>query len=101
MEPLIRCYSKHPDFVPRTIAGEHILVPLRRTPGQPDALYVLNGTGGFIWEQLSETTPVAAVCDRVSAQFDVAPEQAARDVTALLQQLESIGAIQPSTTSTA
>ena len=89
------CYRKHPNFVPRAIAGEHILVPLKRTPGQPDALFVLNGTGGFIWDQLSETTPVATVCDRVCAQFDVGAAQAAGDVLALLGQLESIGAVQP------
>ena len=97
MDALAACYTKNPDFVPRKIAGEHILVPLRRTPGQPDALFVLNATGGFIWDQLSETTPVTAVRDRLIAQFDVTPDQAARDLTDVLQQLAAIGAIAPAT----
>ena len=88
-------YTKDPNFVPRKIAEEHILVPIRRTPGQPDQLFVLNETGGFVWEQLTEETPTSIVCDRVSHTFAVSPEQATKDVTALLSELESIGAIQP------
>ena len=95
MELPAACYRKNPQFIPRQIAGEHILVPLKRTPGQPDALFVLNATGGFIWEQLSETTPVTAIGRRLAEQFDTSPEQATSDVAALLTQLETIGAIQP------
>ena len=90
-----RCYTKSPDFIPRTIAGERLLVPLRRVQGQPDALYVLNAVGGFIWDQLVDHQPVALVRDRVIEAFDVTPEQAAQDLTALLEQLETIGAIRP------
>ncbi len=95
MQPLTVCYAKNQDFVPRKIAGEHILVPLRRTPGQPDSLFVLNGTGGFIWDQLSETTPVAVVRDRLIEQFEVTSAQAEQDMLELLNQLASIGAITP------
>lgn len=95
MELLTTCYRKNPHFIPRQIAGEHILVPLKRTPGQPDALFVLNATGGFIWEQLSDTTPASTISQRLTEQFDVSAEQAAADVAALLQQLEAIGAIEP------
>lgn len=95
MDPLTSCYAKNPNFIPRKIAGEHILVPLKRTPGQPDALFVLNATGGFIWDQLSDATPAAAVRDRLVAQFDVSVEQAERDLSDVLGQLSSIGAIAP------
>ena len=95
MDALSACYTKDPNFIPRDIAGEWILVPIRRLPDQPDLLFVLNGVGGFIWNQLSETAPAAAVRDRLVETFDVSNEQATQDVTALLAQLESIGAIHP------
>ena len=88
-------FTKDPNFIPRTIAGERILVPLKRVAGQPDALFVLNDTGGFIWEQVSPTTTVAQMRDRLVDRFAVDPEQAAQDLNALLEQLAAIGAIQP------
>lgn len=91
------CYTKDTNFVPRNIAGEHILVPIKRQPGEQDHLFVLNPVGGFIWEQLSKDASVSTVCSKVAEEFAVSPEQATMDVTTFLQQLESTGAIHPVT----
>ena len=38
------CYQKDPDMVSREIAGEVILVPIRRNVGDLESVYTLNET---------------------------------------------------------
>jgi hypothetical protein len=97
MASLDTCYTKDSNFVPRNIAGEHILVPIKRQQGEQDHLFVLNPVGGFIWEQLSEAAPVRAVCHKVAEAFTISSEQATADVMTFLDELESTGAIHPVT----
>lgn len=80
-------------IVTRRIAGETILVPLAAEIGDLDAVYTLNDVGTFIWERIDGRQTALAIAEAVSAEFDVTPEQAARDVDALLSALESKGLV--------
>lgn len=80
-------------IVTRRIAGETILVPLAAEIGDLDAVYTLNDVGTFIWDRIDDLQSARAIAEAVSAEFDVTPEQAVRDVDALLSALESKGLV--------
>ena len=76
----------------RHIAGEHLLVSLKRT--NVDPLFALSATGAVLWDALDEWRTPAALVDGLLARFEVAPADAATDVNAFLRQLEEIGALE-------
>jgi hypothetical protein len=80
-------------IVTRRIAGETILVPVAGEIGDLDSVYTLNNVGTFIWERIDGRQTAQAIAEAVSAEFDVMPEQAARDVDELLSALESKGLV--------
>lgn len=49
--------------------------------------YSLNEVGGRVWELLSEPRPLAEVSRIVAQEYEVATEQAERDVSAYVEQL--------------
>lgn len=55
--------------------------------------YTLNRTGVIVWKALGEgaVTSIAALGERIAAEFRVEPEAAARDVAALLEELQADG----------
>lgn len=89
-------YQRSDDFVYRRVAGEHLLLALRRDRIAP--MFMLTPTGGFVWEQLTEWTPLSALVEQVVAHFEVSEEVAAADVADFLNQLQELGAVTTRTT---
>ena len=91
-------YLRSPQVVPRTVAGELLLVPL--TARTTDAafraadLYVLNETGAMLWEALAVPTDAADMARNLMRTFDVPAEQAQADVESFIADLLSIGAVE-------
>jgi len=88
---MIAQYQRSADFVYRHVAGEHLLLALRRDRIAP--MFMLTPTGGFVWEELTEWTALSALVDKVVAHFEVSEEVAAADVAAFLGQLQELGAV--------
>jgi hypothetical protein len=57
--------------------------------------YTLNATGVAVWKALAARTAasIAAIADQLSAEFRVGPEEARRDVDALLGDLRADGLV--------
>jgi hypothetical protein len=87
-------FAKNPDFVQRDVAGECILVPLRRNLAESNSIYVLNDTGTAVWNRIDGQRSVAAIADEFIAEYDVTVEQLGRDLETLLADLLSIRAIE-------
>jgi hypothetical protein len=83
-------------FVTRRIAGETIIVPISGNVGDLESVYTLNDVGSFIWQLIDGDRTAQALAAAVCAEYDVGPEQAARDVAELLDTLESRGLVRPS-----
>jgi hypothetical protein len=90
----IAVYSKNPDFVQRDVAGECILVPIRRTLAEANSIYVLNETGAVLWNRIDGTHPIHEIASTFVEEYDVATEQLNRDLETLLADLLSIHAIE-------
>jgi len=90
-----RCYSKDKNLVTRSVAGETIIVPVRGGVSDLEHIYVLNEVGSRVWSLLGDRTPISQIAAAVCAEYEVSPEQAARDVDELLHNLETAALIHP------
>lgn len=88
-------YRKNDAFVSRRIAGETILVPIRRGIGDLDSIYTLNEVASFIWERIDGVRTVHDLQAAILEEFDVGPEMAAADVETFLRDMTAIQAILP------
>jgi len=78
------------EFVPRTIAGDHFLVPTgdaaRRYPG----LFTLNETANFLWSNLETADSPQALARLLWSEFEVDRETAVADTEEFLRLLRSM-----------
>ncbi len=87
-------YSKNPDFVQRDVAGECILVPIRRTLTEANSIYVLNETGAALWNRIDGQRTTQDILTDFCDEYEVTPDQLAKDFTSLLDDLLSIQAVE-------
>jgi hypothetical protein len=92
-DPMRKCFAKSDSIVSRRIAGEFILVPIRKRGEDVDSIYTLNEVGARIWELLDGERSVENIRDQIAAEYDVTPEEAEQDIAELLLQFESVGAL--------
>jgi hypothetical protein len=84
------------NLVTRQIAGETIIVPIAGGVGELNAIYTLNGMGTLVWEMLRAATPDREILQRISQEYEVAPEAAAKDLAEFMDSLRSAGLIRSS-----
>lgn len=87
-------YTKHPDYVQRDVAGECILVPIRRTLTEANSIYVLNETGAALWNRIDGQRTAQDIVTDFCNEYEVATDQLAKDFTTLLDDLLSIRAVE-------
>lgn len=94
MDELTQSIYRHdPNIVSRLIAGEIILVPIRKNVGDMESIYTLNETAARIWELIDGQRSAAEVLEQILSEFDIDPTEAEHDLTELLQDLSGIGAL--------
>jgi len=76
------------DQVCSDLAGEAVILDLKS-----GVYYGLNEVGASIWNLIQEPRTVNEIQDAILAEYEVEPEQCARDILALLQQLADEGLI--------
>ena len=89
-----RIYAKNNDFVQREVAGECILIPVRRQLTDVNSLYVLNETGAALWRRIDGKRTLHDLTLELLDEFDVTQAQLEKDVASLIEDLLSIHAIQ-------
>ena len=87
-------YTKHPDYVQRDVAGECILVPIRRTLTEANSIYVLNETGAALWCRIDGQRTAEDIVTDFCNEYEVTTDQLAKDFTSLLDDLLSIQAVE-------
>jgi hypothetical protein len=87
-------YTKHPDYVQRDVAGECILVPIRRRLTEANSIYVLNETGAALWKRIDGQRTAQDIVTDFCHEYDVATDQLTKDFTSLLDDLLSIQAVE-------
>ena len=85
-------YLRRDEFVYRHVAGEHLLVALRRDRQAP--LFMLSATGAFVWERLATWNTASVLASALEERFEVDGDTAAADVATFLAQLRELGAVE-------
>lgn len=81
------------ELIKREIAGDTILVPVGRTVLDSNGLFVLNELGAFIWEKLPKAETEEEICRAILAEYEVTPEEAAKDLADFLGKLRQLNII--------
>jgi len=87
-------YQKDPSIVSREIAGEVLLVPIRRKVGDLESIYTLNETAALAWDLFDGQRTLDQICGQIITEYDVAEEEARQDLFNLVAQLQELKAIQ-------
>ena len=87
-------YSKDSSIVSREIAGDIILVPIRRNVGDLESIFTLNETAAFAWKLIDGLMTIEEIREQIVSVYDVSTEQAEKDIIELISQLFNIGAVQ-------
>ncbi len=90
-----RTYRKSPDVVLRRVAGEALLIPIRRRLTDLDRIFTINETGEAVWELLNGRRTLEDIAMELAARFDVEPARARADVEELLDQLHAAALVEP------
>ena len=69
----------------RVVDGETVLLDR-----EGDRVHQLNATASFVWSKLDGNASAEDVAAAVTEAFEVEPETAARDVSALLDQFRTL-----------
>jgi hypothetical protein len=86
-------YQRTHEFVARTIAGETVLVPIRRQIGDLESIYTLNAVATFIWERLTEPATTEQLSQALEATFTGEPAEIRTDLDEFLRELLDLGAV--------
>jgi len=86
-------YQHDPNIVSRSIAGETILVPIRKNVGDMETIYTLNETAARIWELIDGQRSLAELHRQVVDEFAVEPLEAQNDLLELVNNLVENGAL--------
>lgn len=84
-------FAQRPDVILREVAGERLLVPIRREVAELRAIFVLTGIGAFIWELLDGQRSLEAILAAIVERHEVDAEQARADLLSFVARLARAG----------
>ena len=88
-----RRYEKDPSVVYREIAGEAILVPIRRNVADMQSIYTMDSVAADIWKLIDGERTLADIRRVLLDEYDVEASTLAQDIDEFIEQLVSVGAI--------
>mgnify|MGYP001606008563 CR=1 FL=1 len=87
-------YKKNGDFVYRNIAGETLLVPIRKAIKELQSIYTLNETACFIWEKIDGRRRLIEIAHLLSSEYNMDNNSSESDILEFVIKLKDIGAVQ-------
>jgi hypothetical protein len=88
-------YQKDPSIVYRVIAGEAILVPIRRRTADLESIYTLNETGARIWDLLDGRRTLGEIKAQLVEEYEGAvPEKVEADLREFIENLVAFGGVE-------
>ena len=89
----MQLYVRSESVVSRVIAGETLIVPVRKGVGDLASIYSLNEVASAIWRCVQNPRKVEEVVCTLQDEFAADPQQINRDVVAFLDEMSSAGLI--------
>lgn len=81
-------YKKNPKIVARKSGDEYILVPITDNVANMEAVYTMNETAAFIWENIDGSRSIEEIAGLLSDEFEADKDTAMADVIELIEDLQ-------------
>jgi hypothetical protein len=81
-------FAVHPSVICRELSGETVLLNL-----ESGVYYGLDAVGTRVWQLLVQGCTIAAVCETMVEEYDVAPDVLRDDVVRLVGELRERGIV--------
>jgi len=82
------------NVVARVIAGETLIVPVRRGIADLASLFSFNSVGSTVWEALEKPCTLDELVAVVAHSYDVSREKAQEDLEVFLNEARAAGVVQ-------
>ena len=86
-------YVRSESVVSRVIAGETLIIPVRKGVGDLASIYSLNAVASVIWQTVTGPCSTEEIVLALHQEFAGDPEQIERDVRTFLDEMSSVGLI--------
>ncbi|MDP4266938.1 MAG: PqqD family protein [Bacteroidota bacterium] len=83
-------YIRKPNLIAKKIGDEYIIVQIVDKVANMNALYTLNETGAFIWENLDSGKTIEQIVSLVCNEFDTDLETTKNDVIRFINEIYDI-----------
>lgn len=78
-----------PGYSLRKVLDAYLVMSTGRGTYMPNQIMSLNETGAFLWNLLEKGADMGELVARMAEEYEVSPEDAARDTEAFLTQLRA------------
>ena len=78
----------------RRIGGRELILPIEGEMIQTDAIFILEGIGTFLWEQLASECTRQTLLKAVLSEYDVDKETAGEDLDEFIKNAKDVGIIE-------
>lgn len=78
-------YQANANYIKRTIAGEHMLIPTGEATQEFNGMVSMNETGAFIWDCLKEPKTVEELVQMLLQEYELEETMALEDILAYLE----------------
>lgn len=85
---------RNSNVVSRVVAGEAIVVPIRRGVADMDYIYTFNESGTLLWGMVENNRRVAEMNESLRTEYGLSEEQAIADVEAFITELVEAGLLE-------
>lgn len=68
------------DYILKTVAGQHIVVPIGKAASEFHGMITLNDTGKFLFECLKDHVTLDYLVEKLLETYDVTKDRATHDV---------------------
>ena len=86
--------KRNNSFILQNLGGEQVLVPLGAQVTKTNGIVIINNTGCYAWELLSEDRSSEDISIAISEQFNIDLDHARIDVQRFFLELSNIGLLQ-------
>ena len=89
------CYVRSESVVSRVIAGETLIIPVRKDVGDLASIYSLNEVASAIWQAIQRPRHKEEIVAVIEQEFAAEREQIEHDVDTFVHEMHSAGLINP------
>ena len=87
----MHAFIRSDSVVSRVIAGETLIVPVRKGVGDLSSIYSLSEVASSIWQALEKPRSKSEIVRLIEQEFDADRQEIEHDVNAFLAEMCSIG----------